>query len=75
MDKDTTIGKRPERREATAGVRRSGTQERREDVALAEDGVGAATALGRGPGRGFAVGRRDSCDTRLTPLSPPAKRC
>src|SRR5262249_22798842 len=55
------------RRGATTRVRRSGARARREDVASAEDGVGAATAAGRGPGRGFAVARRDSCDTR--PLS------
>src|SRR5262249_30823719 len=52
------------RRGATARVRRSGARARREDVASAEDDVGAATAPGRGPGRGFAVARRDSCDTR-----------
>src|SRR5262249_44045640 len=52
------------RRGATARVRRSGARARREDVASAEDDVGAATAPGRGPGRGFAVARRDSCDNR-----------
>src|SRR5215475_1257094 len=52
------------RRGATARVRRSGARARREDVAPAEDGGGAATAAGRGPGRGFAVARCDSCDAR-----------
>src|SRR5258708_27860230 len=51
------------RRGATARVRRSGARSGREDVASAEDGGGAATAPGRGPGPGFAVARRDSRDT------------
>ena len=37
------------RRGATAGVRRSGARARREDLASAEDGGGAATATERGP--------------------------
>jgi hypothetical protein len=60
MDKDTNIGRRPggAERPHESGGARSG----REDVASAEDGGGAATAPGRGPGPGFVVARGDSRD-------------
>jgi len=47
-------------RGASAGVRRNGARARREDVASAEDGGGAATATGRGPRTSFAVARSDA---------------
>ena len=63
MDKDTNVGSAAGRRGATAGVRRSGARARWQDVASAQDGGGAATAAGRGPGARFALARRDSRDT------------